>query len=159
MRMVWGWAIFIFQIFLSIQFYHADGEDEEPQITRHAWASTAPTDRESWGNFLANYVHFAMGNRYLCKSSKSSIYTVLVSNILASQIDLSIHFAMLTGAEWEAQTLSKKATIHQVATMLATSKNVLFPSHNHMLATCADDRSHWLSPECHQSVRIISTGS
>ena len=28
-------------------------------------------------------------------------------------------------------TLGKKATIRQVTTMLATSKNVLFPSHNH----------------------------
>ena len=30
-------------------------------------------------------------------------------------------------------------TIHQVTTMLATSKNVLFPSHNHLLTTGADD--------------------
>ena len=28
-------------------------------------------------------------------------------------------------------TLHKKATIHQVTTMLATSKNVIFPGHNH----------------------------
>ena len=28
-----------------------------------------------------------------------------------------------------------KSTIHQVATMLATSKNVLFPGHNHLLTT------------------------
>ena len=26
---------------------------------------------------------------------------------------------------------TKKATVHQVTTMLATSKNVLFPGHNH----------------------------
>ena len=30
---------------------------------------------------------------------------------------------------------TKKATIHQVTTMLATSKNVLFPGHNHLLKT------------------------
>ena len=38
------------------------------------------------------------------------------------------------------QTLRKKATIHQVTTtMLATSKNVLFPGHNYLLATGTDD--------------------
>ena len=30
-----------------------------------------------------------------------------------------------------AQSLSQKPTIHHVTTMLATSKNVLFPGHNH----------------------------
>ena len=34
---------------------------------------------------------------------------------------------------------TKKATIHQVTTMLATSKNVLFPGHKHLLTTGADD--------------------
>ena len=38
-------------------------------------------------------------------------------------------------------TLRKKATIHQVTTMLATSKNVLFPGHNHLLTTGTDDPS------------------
>ena len=37
--------------------------------------------------------------------------------------------------------LHKNATLHQVTTMLATSKNVIFPSHNHLLTTDADDRS------------------
>ena len=36
-------------------------------------------------------------------------------------------------------SLSEKATIHQVTTMLATSKIVLFPGHNHLLTTSADD--------------------
>ena len=35
----------------------------------------------------------------------------------------------------------KKATIHQVTTMLDTSKNVLNPGHNHLLTTGADDDS------------------
>ena len=35
-------------------------------------------------------------------------------------------------------TLRKKATIHQVITMLATSKNVLFPGHDHLLTTSND---------------------
>ena len=34
--------------------------------------------------------------------------------------------------------LRKKATIHQVTTMLATSNNVLFPGHNHLLTTSTD---------------------
>ena len=36
-------------------------------------------------------------------------------------------------------SLCKTATIHQVTTMLATSKNVLFPGHSHLLTTGADD--------------------
>ena len=38
---------------------------------------------------------------------------------------------------------AKKATIHQVTTMLATSKNILFPAagHNYLLTTGADDPS------------------
>ena len=43
--------------------------------------------------------------------------------------------------------LRKKATIHHVTTMLATSKNVLFPSHNHLLTTGTDDPTLWLLPE------------
>ena len=44
---------------------------------------------------------------------------------------------------WEqyGKWLSKKATIHQVTTMLATSENVLFPGHNHPLTTGTDDPS------------------
>ena len=41
----------------------------------------------------------------------------------------------------ENNALCKKAPIHQVTTMLATSKNVLFPGPNHMLTTSADDPS------------------
>ena len=38
-------------------------------------------------------------------------------------------------------TLGQKATIQQVSTMLATSENVLFPGHNHLLTTGTDDPS------------------
>ena len=44
-------------------------------------------------------------------------------------------------------SLGKKGIIHQVTTMLATSKNVLFPGHNHLLTTSADDLTLWLSPK------------
>ena len=36
---------------------------------------------------------------------------------------------------------AKKASIHQVTTMLATSKNVLFPGYSHLLTTGTDDPS------------------
>ena len=38
-------------------------------------------------------------------------------------------------------TAQKKPTIHEVTTMLATSKNVLFPGHNHLLTTCTNNSS------------------
>ena len=42
--------------------------------------------------------------------------------------------------------LAKQATIHQVTIMLTTSRNVLFPGHNHLLTTGTDDPSLWLLP-------------
>ena len=38
-------------------------------------------------------------------------------------------------------SLCKKPIIHQVTNMLATSKCVLFPGHNHLLTTDTDDPS------------------
>ena len=35
----------------------------------------------------------------------------------------------------------QKATMHQASIMLATPKNVIFPGHNHLLTTSADDPS------------------
>ena len=52
-------------------------------------------------------------------------------------------------------TLRKKATIHQVTTMLATSKNVLFPGHKHLRITGTDHPTLRLLPE---RQRVISTG-
>ena len=37
--------------------------------------------------------------------------------------------------------LCKKAIIHQITTVLAASKNVLFPGHNHLLTTGTADPS------------------
>ena len=42
-------------------------------------------------------------------------------------------------------TLYKNATIHQVTTMLATSENVLFPGHSHLLTTGLDDQTDYCS--------------
>ena len=44
-------------------------------------------------------------------------------------------------------TVQKKIIIHQVTTMPAISKNVLFPGHTHLLTTSTDDPTLWLSPE------------
>ena len=41
----------------------------------------------------------------------------------------------------------KKATIHQLTTIVATSKSVLFLGHNHLLTTGADDPTFELLPE------------
>ena len=43
--------------------------------------------------------------------------------------------------------MRKKATIHQVTTMQATSENVPFPGHNHLQITGIDNLTLWLSPE------------
>ena len=50
---------------------------------------------------------------------------------------------------WEVAQC-KKPTIHQVATIPATSKNVLFPGHNILLTTGADDPILWLSAKSQQ---------
>ena len=54
---------------------------------------------------------------------------------------------------------AQKTTIHQPNTMLSTSKNVLCPSHNHLLTTGADDLTLWLLPEPQGSsyVQVITT--
>ena len=39
----------------------------------------------------------------------------------------------------QKDALGKQAIIHQVTTMLVTSKHVLFPGHNHLLTTVTDD--------------------
>ena len=44
---------------------------------------------------------------------------------------------------------AQKSTIDQVTTMLAASKNVLFPGPKYLVTTGADDPTFWLSPECH----------
>ena len=41
--------------------------------------------------------------------------------------------------------------------MLATSKNVLFPGHNHLLTTGPDDPTLWLSPKCKHSSYLVES--
>ena len=42
---------------------------------------------------------------------------------------------------------AQRDTIHQVTAIVATSKNVLFRGHNHLLTTNTDDPTIWLSPK------------
>ena len=58
-----------------------------------------------------------------------------------SDSDVSTHKDMRTAqvSFCFCVTLGEKATIHQLSTTLSTSKNVLFPGHNHLLTTGADD--------------------
>ena len=49
--------------------------------------------------------------------------------------------------EWFTHITGKKSSSHQVTITLATSENVLFPGHNHLQTTSADDPTLCLSPE------------
>ena len=66
-----------------------------------------------------------------CKCAAFYVHDLPVFHTHASLIS-PLHFTEL-----------KKNTIHQVTTMLSTSKYVLFPVHNHLLTTgaSADDPS------------------
>ena len=57
---------------------------------------------------------------------------------LAHQILLHSH---IYNFQYGSYPLGKTATIHQLITMLSTSKNVLNPGHNHLLTTDASERS------------------
>ena len=51
---------------------------------------------------------------------------------------------------------AQKATVHQVTTMLATYKNVLFPGHSHLLTTGTDDPTRAGAQAI--KYQVISTG-
>ena len=50
---------------------------------------------------------------------------------------------------------AQKASIHQATAMLATSKNVLFPGHNHLQTTSADDQIQ-ASAQCHDIKMLLA---
>ena len=68
--------------------------------------------------------------------------------------DLLILSNILSTPPQKKKKKKKKKTIHQVTTLLATSKDILFPGHNQLLTTSADDLAldhlHWRSAN-HQS--------
>ena len=59
------------------------------------------------------------------------------------------HFAHSPASNPLLFLYAKKAAIHQVTSLLATSKHVLFPGHNNLLSTGTDGPTLWLS------VRVI----
>ena len=58
---------------------------------------------------------------------------------LVPEIFEKMHYGVMRCVWLCRQTLRKKATIHQVTTMLANSKKALFPGPIHLLTTGADD--------------------
>ena len=56
-------------------------------------------------------------------------------------------------ARQKSDSLRKKATIHRVTIMLATSKNVLFPGHNHLLTTGTDTQHFDYRPSASKVTR------
>ena len=57
-------------------------------------------------------------------------------------ITREVHADTLHSMQLSAGTFTTKKqqlTIHQVISMLATSKDILFPGHNHLLTTGTDD--------------------
>ena len=65
-----------------------------------------------------------------------------------TKLDISFYFP----PTWmSVYTLRKKASIHLVTTMLATSENVLFPGHSHLQTTSTDEPTLWLLPVASES--------
>ena len=99
-------------------------------VYSHNWA---PFIALTMLKFILHTERYRM-NAYITKSSqRTSEFDHLVCNLalLYSSCHLRPHHA----------SLRKKATIHQVTTMLSTSKNVLSPCHNHLLTTGTDEPS------------------
>ena len=59
-----------------------------------------------------------------------NIPVLLISTKLGDFLMICVTYSVLT--------LLKKATIHQVTTMIVTSKNIIFPGPNHLLTTGTD---------------------
>ena len=68
-----------------------------------------------------------------CRADEVAVTSVLPNYNVYMDL-ASASMALTTG-----NLLCQKATIQQVTTTLATSKNVLFPGHNHLLTTGTDD--------------------
>ena len=74
----------------------------------------------------------------------------------------SIYSLLTSVSSTSPVCLPYTATIHQVTIMLATSKNVLFPGHNHLLTTGTDDQTFDYCPSASNnqnvgsSVRVVS---
>ena len=65
-------------------------------------------------------------------------YIMNVMRVLGADNHTGMIIFPISQDNWQV-SLGKKDTIQQVTSMLATSENVLFPDHNHLLTTSADD--------------------
>ena len=74
-------------------------------------------------------------------SASCQMFVGSFCNHILNCLKLGSHICLLPNVYCSVRvaSLGKKATIHQVTTMLATSKNVLFPGSKHLLTTGTDD--------------------
>ena len=85
-----------------------------------------------------------MFSRWVGIVRKKNVYIFLSlaigskSELIQVNITCRTLFTLLSLRDMLHHTLHKKVTIQQVTTMLATSKNVPFPGHNHLLTTGTD---------------------
>ena len=67
-----------------------------------------------------------------------------LSGFILIEIRISFFLHLINATFYYKITLRKKRYyIHQVTTTPTTSKNVQFPSHNHLLITGTDDLTLW----------------
>ena len=81
----------------------------------------------------------------ICKKTTTELYLNASSNI--HQFYWRHHRAKLLKIPqepWEELQITLTGQKKPLSTMLATSKNVLFPGHSHLLTTDADDLTLWL---------------
>ena len=100
--------------------------------------------------YLPTYITLAHQDitRHICSALMSCAFAALQKDKasfgfdihISSHIRFTVDGATCTVSYWN-NALRKQATIHQVTTMLATSKNVLFPGDNHLLTTGTDHSS------------------
>ena len=91
--------------------------------------------------------HLVKQKMYLSGSKLPSVYATFAPG---RRDNARMYSCIPWKVEQSADTLQKKPAIHQVTTMLATSKNVPFQGHNHLLTTGIDDPTLWLPPKHQQ---------
>ena len=72
---------------------------------------------------------------------KLYVFRIIWFDMSVVSVALQLYYCKSSQPYVRARSLGKQATIHQLTTMLSTSEKVLFPGHNHLLTTSADDRS------------------
>ena len=118
-------------LFLKPEFCSTIGQlTEVCLIFVLTFISSIISDRKLW--YFFKYSHWENVNNKTVDMSEID-WLMAFQCTLILKVVLNMYNTTLTS--------HKKATIHQVTTMLAASKNVLFPGHNHLLTTSTDDPS------------------